>query len=158
MYIGLVSYSISHNYLCDVIVPKLIKMKIVWIPSHRVIALMAVCCAFCLTERPKTRYLITWGMPKEKAMNIKIKINHREQVQWRTKTCCYFFPVPCFYLKRYENCLPLWELFDSFSKHRNALKKMNKMRAEYISTEWEAAAFIVRWIRSYATINNKNIE
>lgn len=33
VYIMLVSYSMSHNYLCDVIVSKLIKMKIVWIPS-----------------------------------------------------------------------------------------------------------------------------
>lgn len=93
MFIALVSYSMSHNYLCDVIVFKLIKMKIVWIPSHRVRLFCIVCSAFStkLNGQKKTRYLTTWEMPKEKAMNIKIKINHYGQVQWKTKkTCCYF--------------------------------------------------------------------
>lgn len=106
-------------------------------------------------------------MPKEKAMNIKIKINHRGQVQWRTtqqqqhqqekwrrKKNVLLFCSPSsialpairfLYLRWYEKSfVVLWELWYSFWQSYTGMLK--KMRAEYISTEWKAAArtFIAR--------------
>lgn len=89
-------------------------------------------------------------MPKEKAMNIKIKINHREQVQWRAteekKRVVIFLRFDCSqaifgsYLFRYENRLPLWEFGYSFWQTQ---KCMREMRAEYISNRMKAAALLI---------------
>lgn len=94
------------------------------------------------TKMNKILKSILWRekkMPMEKAMNIKIKINHRRTSAMEDdekKRVIIFSCLDCFGVIYVD----LWKLWYSLGKRWNA----QEMRAEYISTEWKVTAFIVR--------------